>query len=118
MMVLAVIGCMIFLNDRDQRESITAEVRHSAQTVSDSVYNGMVYPMSIGDDKTVKQQMADFKRYLKGVEVSIFGFDKSLIYSSEQEKVGSVLNKEIRSGDLEKAVDQLLKGRRVSRAGI
>ena len=107
-MFIAVLGSLIFLNNRDQRESITAEVRHSAQTVSDSVYNGMVYPMSIGDDKTVKQQMADFKKCLKGVEVSIFGFDKSLIYSSEQEKVGALLSKEIRSGDLEKAVDRLV----------
>jgi len=109
MMFLAVIGLLIYLNNRDQREAITAEVRHSAQTVSDSVYNGMVYPMSIGDDKTVKQQMSDFKRCLKGVEVSIFGFEKSVIYSSEQEKVGTALTKEIRSGDLEKAVDRLLQ---------
>lgn len=108
-MFFVVLVSIIFINGRDQRIYITTEVHHSAQGLADSVYNSMVYPMSVGDDKTVRQQMEEFKKSLKFAEVYVFGFDKLCAYSSEKEKVGTDLTKEIKSGALAAELDQLLR---------
>ena len=84
-------------------------MHHSAQGLADSVYNSMVYPMSVGDGKTIRQQMEAFKKSLKFAEVYVFGFDKLCSYSSEKEKVGTDLTKEIKSPGLAAELDQLLR---------
>ena len=108
-MFFIVLVSIIYINGRDQRLYITAEVHHSAQGLADSVYNGMVYPMSVGDGKTIRQQMEAFKKSLKFAEVYVFGFDKLCSYSSEKEKVGTDLTKEIKSPGLAAELDQLVR---------
>ncbi len=108
-MFLAVLVVMVSINNRNQRLSMTAEVHRSAQGLADSVYTSMVHPMAVGDGKTIRQQMEEFKKNLTFVEVSVFGFDKHLTYSSEKDKVGMDLTKEIRSGGLAAELDQLLR---------
>ncbi len=108
LLFLIAIGIIIALSNSAQRKYLRAEAHHSAQALADSIYNGMVYPMSIGDGRTVKQQMADFHSSMKDVEVFIFGFDKSCAYASQKEKVGADLTKEVRSADLATALDKLL----------
>jgi uncharacterized phage infection (PIP) family protein YhgE len=97
------------INNRNQRLSMTAEVHRSAQGLADSVYTSMVYPMAVGDGKMIRQQMEEFKKNLTFAEVSVFGFDKHLTYSSEKDKVGMDLTKEIQSGGLAAELDQLLR---------
>jgi methyl-accepting chemotaxis protein len=104
-----VLGTIIYFNSSDQRKSMKTEVQQTAQIVADSVYNGMLYPMSVGDDKTVKQQLNDLKKNLHGVEILIFGFDKLATYASEKEKTGTDLTKQIGSADLTMAIDQMLR---------
>jgi uncharacterized phage infection (PIP) family protein YhgE len=108
-MFLAVLVVMVLINNRNQRLSMTAEVHRSAQGLADSVYTSMVYPMAVGDGKMIRQQMEEFKKNLTFAEVSVFGFDKHLTYSSEKDKVGMDLTKEIQSGGLAAELDQLLR---------
>ena len=116
-MFFFVLVSIIYINSRDQRLYITAEVHHSAQGLADSVYNSMVYPMSVGDGKTIRQQMEEFKKSLKFAEVYVFGFDKLCTYSSEKEKVGTDLTKEIKSEGLAAELDQLLRDGKSSGQG-
>ena len=116
-MFFVVLVSIIYINGRDQRLYITAEVHHSAQGLADSVYNSMVYPMSVGDGKTIRQQMEAFKKSLKFAEVYVFGFDKLCSYSSEKEKVGTDLTKEIKSPGLAAELDQLLRDGKSSGRG-
>ena len=116
-MFLVVLVSIVSINCRDQRLYITAEVHHSAQGLADSVYNSMVYPMSVGDGKTIRQQMEEFKKSLKFAEVYVFGFDKLCTYSSEKEKVGTDLTKEIKSAGLAAELDQLLRDGKSSGQG-
>ncbi len=104
-----VLVSIITINVRDQRIYITAEVHHSAQGLADSVYNSMVYPMSVGDGKTIRQQMEEFKKSLRFAEVHVFGSDKLCTYSSEKEKVGTDLTGEIKSPGLAAELDRLLR---------
>jgi methyl-accepting chemotaxis protein len=116
-MFLVVLSSIVAINYRDQRLYITAEVHHSAQGLADSVYNSMVYPMAVGDGKTVRQQMEEFKKSMKFAEVYVFGFDKLCAYSSEKEKVGTDLTKEIKSGGLTAELNQLLRDGKSSGRG-
>jgi hypothetical protein len=108
-MFLAILVSIVAINYRDERLSITAEVQDSAQALTDSVYTSMVYPMAVGDGKTIRQQMEEFKKNLKHVEVYVFGVDKSCTYSSEKEKVGTDLANEIKSPGLAAELDRLLR---------
>ncbi len=116
-MFFVVLVSIIYINGRDQRLYITAEVHYSAQALADSVYNSMVYPMSVGDGKTIRQQMEEFKKSLKFAEVHVFGFDKLCAYSSEKEKVGTDLTKEIKSPGLAAELDQLVQDGKSSGRG-
>ncbi len=116
-MFLVVLVSIVAINYRDQRLHITAEVHHSAQGLADSVYNSMVYPMAVGDGNTVRQQMEEFKKSMKFAEVYVFGFDKLCAYSSEKEKVGTDLTKEIKSGGLAAELDQMLRDGKSSGRG-
>ncbi len=116
-MFLTILASIVFTNYRDQRISIIAEVHNSAQALADTVYNSMVYPMAVGDDKTVRGQMEGFRKSLKDADVFVFGFDKLCTYSSQQGKAGMDLNKEIRSSGLTAELDQLLRDGKSSGRG-
>jgi len=116
-MFLAILASIVFTNYRDQRISIIAEVQNSAQALADTVYNSMVSPMAVGDDKTVRGQMEGFRKSLKNADVFVFGFDKLCTYSSQQEKVGADLSKEVKSSGLTAALDQLLRDGKSSGRG-
>lgn len=106
---LLVLGCIIYMNISDQRRQIKAEVLKSANMVADSAYNGMIYPMSVGDSDTIWQQMAHVKSHMKGMEVFVFDFNKNVTYASENDKAGKDLTELIRSADLKTALDQMVK---------
>ncbi len=53
-MVTVILGCMIALTYWTQRGHSKAEIQHAASRVADTVYNGMMYPMSIGNRKTIE----------------------------------------------------------------
>ncbi|MBA4422202.1 MAG: hypothetical protein C0390_03750 [Syntrophus sp. (in: bacteria)] len=116
-MFLAILASIVFTNYRDQRMSIIAECRNSAQALADTVYNSMVYPMAVGDDKTVRGQMEGFRKSLKDADVFVFGIDKLCTYSSQQEKVGTDISKEVKSSELTAALDQLLRDGKSSGRG-
>ena len=116
-MFFVVLVSIITINSRDQRLYITAEVHHSAQGLADSVYNSMVYPMAVGDGKTVRQQMEEFKKSMKFAQVYVFGFDKLCTFSSEQEKVGADLGRELGSAGLAAELDRMLRDGKSSGQG-
>ena len=46
----------------------------------DNIYSAIRFPMSVGDEKTVKEQMKDVKEHMDGVQVYILDFDHNIIY--------------------------------------
>ena len=114
---LLVLGCLISLSFFEQRYYLKEEVQHAANMLADSVYRGMIFPMSVGEGETLRQQMVDFKNKMKGMEIFIFGFDRSSTYASEKEKVGSDLSQHIKSKDLAAALDRLLRDAKASEIG-
>ena len=114
---LLVMGCIIYINISDQRSHIKAEVLGSTNMLAESVYNGMLHPMSVGDSNTILNQMKDIKNNMDGVEVLIFGSDKQVVYATEKEKAGNDLDKLINSNELDVALTQMLKDGKAHQIG-
>ena len=108
-MVTVILGFVIALSYWSQRGYSKEETQFTASMVSDAIYNGMMYPMSIGNSQTIEEQLTDFNKSMKGVDIFIFGFDKVATYASEKGKAGRDLTKETRSPELLRSVDRLLK---------
>ncbi|MFC1488798.1 methyl-accepting chemotaxis protein [Thermodesulfobacteriota bacterium] len=113
-----VFGCTAVLNVLDQRNQMKTEALHSANTLSDSVYNGMLHPMSVGDSDAIRQQMTDFNRHVEGAEVFVFDFDKNVTFASERSNAGKNLGNLVKSADLENALNQLIKDGKFSQMGF
>jgi len=106
---LVILGAMICLTYFSQRSHDIADAEHTASVVAETVYNGMISPMSAGDGKTVEKQMIAFKKNMNDLEIYIFGLNKGATYASEKEKAGKDLTKEIKSPELLRAIDRLLQ---------
>jgi len=113
-MFLVVLVAIITINHWDQQRNITAEVYTSARILGNSVYNSILHPMAVGDDNTIKQQMADFKTSIDGASVFIFGVDRSCTYSSEKAIIGTDVTRAVGSGELSDALERLLRDGKVS----
>jgi methyl-accepting chemotaxis protein len=112
-----VLASIIAINGRNQRLYISAEVSNSAGILGNSVYNSILHPMTVGDENTIKQQMADFKTGVAEASVFIIGSDKVCTYSSEKEIVGTDMVKAIGSQELAAGLDQLVReGKTTGRA--
>ncbi len=108
-LIVGGLSCIIYLNGVDQEKSVKEEVRKSSHIIADAVFNGLIYPMAQGDNETVRKELVDLKKHLRGGEIFIFGRDKGATFASEQSKVGTDLLKEIKSTELTQAVGELLQ---------
>jgi ABC-type transporter Mla subunit MlaD len=109
LMFIMILGGIIFFNTKDQQNNLTKEIERSADMLTDAVHSGMIYPMAMGSGRTVQQQMVNLKKSMTEMEVYIFGFDKTIAYSTEKETLGKNLTESIHSPNLAAALDRLLK---------
>jgi len=105
------LGLIIAFAVRDLRDCSRRDVEYTAHLLADAVYNALLAPMTVGDSHTIRQQMADFKQNLQGVQVLVFGFDKKVTYASEKNRAGRLLGELLASAKLRQGVTRLLAGR-------
>jgi Methyl-accepting chemotaxis protein (MCP) signalling domain len=118
MLSLLIMGTITYLNYARQSSQIRSEGIRSVNLLTDSVFTGMLHPMSVGDSETIQKQMEDFYHRMKGVDVYIFDFDKSVIYASKPETTGRQLNQLVHSSELRQVLDQLLTSGRIDQNGF
>ena len=104
-----VIGSIITVNINSQRRQIMSTVEESAETVAGAVYNSMLHPMSVGDEETIREQMKNFNKSMRGLKVAIFGFDKRITYASDADREGNRVSNDINSATLASAVDEMIE---------
>ncbi len=110
-MFLGLLGGIISLSLSDLRHSSDQEMTTSANMLAESVYNGILHPMAVGDGDTISQQMEDFSK-MAGVEVFIFGFDGGISYATNKAKLGADLASLIAAPDLSQDLKSLLANTR------
>ena len=75
----------------------------------DNIYSAIKFPMSVGDEKTVKEQMKDVKEHMDGVQVYILDFDDKISYTSEKERIDSSIEKYLQGNESRKALAEALE---------
>ncbi len=68
-------------------QSALNQVAESSQSLLENTYSAIKYPMSVGDSKTVEEQLKDIKDNMQGVEVYISDFRERLTYASEEDRI-------------------------------
>ena len=69
------------------KETAMNQVAGSSDHLLESIYSGIKFPMSVGDCKTIREQMKDIKENMEGIQVYISDFQKMIIYASEDERI-------------------------------
>ena len=87
MVVVTFSGVFLYQTLYFQTERDMNQVAESSQNLLENTYSAIKYPMSIGDSKTVEQQLKDIKDHMKGVEVYISDFHQIVQYASEEERI-------------------------------
>ena len=100
----SIISVNIFYQQKEMRE----QFQSSTKILTDAVYNALLYPMAIGDSKTIEEQMAEFQKNSSNVKVYVFGFDKLITYTSEPNKANSLLSENVKSQRLVQGIDDIL----------
>ncbi|NOQ45529.1 MAG: PAS domain-containing protein, partial [Desulfobulbaceae bacterium] len=80
-----------------------------ANRLLENTYSAMRFPMSIGDEKTVEEQLKSIKEHMSGVEVYVTDFSQDIIYASEVEHIKSNMNTYIHEDEVIKAIGESIK---------
>ncbi|MBU3981168.1 MAG: HAMP domain-containing protein [Proteobacteria bacterium] len=65
-------------------DSSMNQIAEFSNRLLENTYSAMKFPMSIGDEKTVEEQLRGIKKYMTGVQVYITDFNQDIIYASEE----------------------------------
>lgn len=75
----------------------------------ENTYSAIKYPMSVGDSRTVEEQLKDIKGNMKGVEVFITDFRGDITYASEEDRIHSNMNLYFQDEGTRRALADILK---------
>ena len=65
-------------------ETTMNQVAEFSDRLLENTYSAMKFPMSIGDEKTVEEQLKGIKEHMSGVQVYITDFNEKIVYASEE----------------------------------
>ena len=74
----------------------------------ENTYSAMKFPMSIGDEKTVKEQLKSIKEHMSDVQVYITDFNDEIIYASEEEFIRSNMKNNLHLDKPRNALEETL----------
>jgi len=103
-----VLGAISIFNYFYQSDHIRTEILRSAQDLSELIYSAVIPPMSMGNTDDIHMQMNQFRDNLGDIEVFIFGIDKIISYSTDNENVGKSILNDIQFPETRNYIDNLL----------
>ncbi len=80
-------GLSLYKSLAIHKETAMNQVASSSDHLLESIYSGIKFPMSVGDCKTIREQMKDIKHHMEGVQVYISDFQNMIMYASEDERI-------------------------------
>ncbi len=113
-LLILVIGALIAFNIFSLYSSSKKEQKNSATLAANSIYNGIKYPMTTGNTTSVVEQMNNYKRNSKGIEILIPGYDSIITFSSDDKKILKNLDTVSKSAELIKDFEGMIKGETLS----
>ncbi len=100
----SIISVTVFYQQKEMRQ----QFQGSMNILADAVCNAIFSPMVIGDSETVVRQMAELEKNSSNFKVYVFGFDKVITFTSEANKVNSLLSESIKSPNLIQGINDML----------
>jgi len=110
---LLVVGALLYSNMAAQKSCSLDQMKSSGELLAGSLFNGLIYPLSRGDNETVKNQLKIIHEKMKNIQVMIFDFDQTIIFATDPEKIDKPLKNFINDPDGLETVKQLLSGKKV-----
>ncbi len=115
---LLVVGLLLYVTMTSQESSILHQLKRSGDLLGGSVFNGIIYPLSRGDNETVKNQLVQIQEKMKAVQVFVFDFDQKVSFSTEKAKIDQPLKTFIANPQGLELVKMLLKDGKVRDTGF
>ena len=100
------VGLSLYQSIFFHKETVMNQASEFANRLLDNTYSAMRFPMSIGDEKTVEEQLKGIKEHMSGVHVYITDFTKSIIYASEERQINDKIGEYIPEGRVMDALGQ------------
>jgi len=89
-----------------QYETAMTQVEKSSHQLMENTYSSMIFPMSVGDGKTVEEQFKKINEQMKGVKVYIADFNQDISYASVEGELHESMAKHLHSPE---SIDALRK---------
>ncbi len=89
---LLVVGLLLYVLMTGQENSIRTQLKRSGDLLGGSVFNGIIYPLSRGDNETVKNQLSQMQEKMKAIQVFVFDFDQKVSFATEKAMIDQSLS--------------------------
>ena len=90
------------------KKTIMDQAAHFSDHLQENIYSAIKFPMSIGEEKTIKEQMKDIKEQIDDVQVYILNFRREISYTSEKERINSNMEEYLDENESLKALIEAL----------
>ncbi len=107
--VAMVMSGVIFLTVNQETKEMLKEVDAGSDDLTNAIYAGIKYPMSVGDNNAVERQMIDIKEKMPDVEIFICDSTGRIVFCSHPERLRSDVGKYIANQNALSALGQVLK---------
>ena len=105
-----VVGLLLYFTMASQQNSILDQMKRSGDLLGGSVFNGIIYPLSRGDNETVKNQLSHMQEKMKAIQVFVFDFNQKVSFATEKAKIDQPLASFVANPRGLEIVKKLLKG--------
>lgn len=89
-------------------ETTMNQVAEFSDRLLENTYSAMKFPMSIGDKKTVKEQLKGIKEHMSDVQVYITDFNDEIIHASEEKFIRSNMKNNLHLDKPRNALEETL----------
>jgi len=101
-------GFSLYQSVTFHKETAMSQAAEFSNRLLENTYGAMMFPMSIGDEKTVEEQLKSIKKYMSGIEVYITDFNHHIIYASEESSIKTNMKNHLNNDDLRNAFEETL----------
>lgn len=101
-------GVSLYQSIVSNTETSMNQMAEFSNRLLENTYSAMKFPMSIGDEKTVEEQLRGIKKHMTGVQVYITDFNQDIIYASEEGFIHSSMKNHLNHDDSRNALAKTL----------
>ncbi len=103
------IAVLVTLGASENHRALKHQADAAGSILADTVFFGIIGPMAIGDGDTIRKQMHQLRNGIRNADIMIFGFDRGIVYSTQEIPEGTDLAQQPHSPEMLAAVNEMLR---------